>query len=113
VRPFTVAVSCPCAGVSVCTPTGEVDAFTSSLLREQLVTATAEARHLVIDLSGVTFFSAAGAEVLMAARAGQQGRGALVLACPPRPVQIVLDILSLTHLFCRSDDVDAAVATCA
>ena len=66
----------------------------------------------MIDLSGVTFFGAAGTEVLMATRVGQEGRGALVLACTPRPARVVLDILSLEHLFCRSDDVDAAVAAC-
>ncbi len=91
VRPFAAAVSRPRAGVSVCTPVGEIDSFTSPLLRERLVTATAGARHLVIDLSGVTFFGAAGAEVLMTARESQRDRGALVLACAPRPVRVVLD----------------------
>jgi anti-anti-sigma factor len=50
----------------VCTAVGEVDLTTGPLLRKQFQKATTdEPQHLVLDLSGVTFFSATGVEVLM------------------------------------------------
>lgn len=98
----------------VCTAVGEVDVATGPLLGDQLQQATSdEPGHLVVDLSGVTFFSAAGVDVLMQALTAQQGRYAMVLVGNSRPVMRVLDVLKLTQRFPRYDDVDEAVAAAA
>ena len=98
----------------VCTAVGEVDVATGPLLLDRLQKATSdEPRHLVVDLSGVTFFSAAGVDVLMQALTAQQGRYAMVLVGNSRPVMRVLDVLKLTQRFPRYDGVDEAVAAAA
>jgi anti-anti-sigma factor len=95
----------------VCTAVGEVDMATGPLLLEQLQKATSdEPRHLVVDLSGVTFFSAAGVEVLMQVLRAHQSRYAMVLVGNSRPVMRVLDVLKLAQQFPRYDKVDDAVA---
>jgi anti-sigma B factor antagonist len=96
----------------VCTAVGEVDLITGPLLRNQLQKATDKPRHLVLDLSDVTFFSAAGVEVLMQTLMAQQDRYALVLVGNSPRVMRVLDVLNLVQRFPRYDDVDDAVAAC-
>lgn len=97
----------------MCTAVGEVDLATGPLLRDQLHKATSDGpRHLVVDLSGVTFCSAAGVEVLVQTLRAQQNRYAMVLVGNSRPVMRVLDVFDLAQRFPRYDDVDAAVAAC-
>jgi anti-anti-sigma factor len=111
---LTTTLSHPRVGIVVCTAVGEVDLATGPLLLDQLQKATSdEPRHLVVDLSGVTFFSAAGVEVLMQALTAQQDRYAMVLVGNSRPVMRVLDVLKLAHRFPQYDDVDDAVAAAA
>lgn len=106
-------LSHPRRGIVVCTAVGEVDLATGPLLFDQLQQATSDGpRHLVVDLSGVTFFSAAGVEVLMQTLARQQNRHAMVLVGTSRRVMRLLDVLNLTQRFPRYDDVDDAVADC-
>jgi anti-anti-sigma factor len=98
----------------VCTAVGEVDLTTRPLLLDPLLKAISDGpRHLVVDLSGVTFFSAAGVEVLMQTLTAQQDRYAVVLVGNSRPVMRVLDVLKLAQRFPRYDDVDEAVAAVA
>jgi len=111
---LTATLSHPRVGTVVCTAVGEVDVATGPLLLDRLQKATSdEPRHLVVDLSGVTFFSAAGVEVLMQALTAQQGRYAMVLVGNSRPVMRVLDVLKLAQRFPWYDDVDEAVAAAA
>lgn len=89
----TVTLNSPRAGTVVCAAAGEVDSFTAPLLLDKLQKATADGpRHLIIDLSAVTFFSAAAFGVLMQARDMQKGGYELVLVGNARPVVRVLDI---------------------
>jgi anti-sigma B factor antagonist len=111
---LTATLSHPRVGTVVCTAVGEVDVATGPLLGDQLQQATSdEPGHLVVDLSGVTFFSVAGVDVLMQALTAQQGRYAMVLVGNSRPVMRVLDVLELTQRFPRYNDVDEAVAATA
>jgi anti-sigma B factor antagonist len=97
----------------VCTAVGEVDLITGPLLRNQLQKATTDKpRHLVLDLSDVTFFSAAGVAVLMQTLRAQQNRYAFILVGNSPRVMRVLDVLNLAQRFSRYDDVDDAVAAC-
>jgi anti-sigma B factor antagonist len=101
---LTVALSHPRVGTVVCT----------AVLLEPLQKATSDGpRHLVVDLSGVTFFSAVGVGVLMQTLAAQQGRYAMVLVGNSRPVMRVLAVLKLAQRFPRYDDVADAVAAVA
>lgn len=96
----------------MCTVAGEVDTFTAPLLRDELREATGNGRsHLVIDLTGVTFFGAAGIRLLIQARDAQHDGYQLVLVAS-RPVVRVLDICALDQPLPRYPDVDSAVAAC-
>ncbi len=90
-----------------------MDLATGPLLFDQLRQASSDGpRHLVVDLSGVTFFSASGVEVLMQTLARQQDRHAMVLVGNSRRVMRLLQVLNLTQRFPQYDDVDDAVAAC-
>jgi anti-sigma B factor antagonist len=111
---LTAALSHPRVGTVVCTAVGEVDLATGPLLLEPLQKATSDGpRHLIVDLSGVTFFSAVGVGVLMQTLAAQQDRYAMVLVGNSRPVMRVLAVLKLAQRFPRYDDVADAVAAVA
>jgi anti-sigma B factor antagonist len=111
---LTAALSYPRVGTVVCTAVGEVDLATGPLLWEPLQKVISDGpRHLVVDLSGVTFFSVAGVEVLMQTLTAQQDRYAMVLVGNSRPVMRVLDVLKLAQRFPRYDNVDDAVAAVA
>lgn len=82
----------------MCVVTGEVDITTAPILRDQLCKAiSTNPRHLVVDLSAVTFFSAAGIHALHTPRAAQDENQQLVLVGTGRPVARVLDICQVRY----------------
>lgn len=108
---LTTSLRYPRPGTAVFAAAGEVDASTAPLLREQLEkVSSAEARHLVVDLSAVTFFCAAGVAALQAARVARDEERHLVLVAKTRPVLRVLDICEVHYP--RYSDVDRALAAC-
>ncbi|MDQ3764135.1 MAG: STAS domain-containing protein [Actinomycetota bacterium] len=113
---LTITVSRPRAGTVVCTAVGEVDLTTAPSLLEQLQKATSDGlRHLVVNLSGVTFLSARGVGVLVETWTAQQDRCAMTLVGNSRPVTRVLDMLAELHLtppFQRYDHISDAAAAC-
>lgn len=114
---LTITVSRPRVGTVVCTAVGEVDLTTAPALRERLQKATSDGRrHLILNLSGVTFLSAAGVGALVQTWTAQQDRYVMaLLMCNSRPVTRVLDALAELHLtppFQRYDHISDAVAAC-
>lgn len=62
-------LSCPQSDTTLCTVTGKIDTNTTQILRASLDDAVRdENRHLVIDLSAVTFLDSTGLHALFAAR---------------------------------------------
>src|SRR4051812_12449598 len=73
--PFRVVVRTERGIVRVC-PFGEVDIDTVGQLREQLENATATgAKHVVLDLRGVTFLDSTGLHLVLEADAGSRAQG--------------------------------------
>src|SRR4051812_6696029 len=79
--------------VRVC-PCGEVDMGTAGQIREQLERATASgAKHLVLDLRGVTFLDSTGLHLVLEADAASRVQGLeFGLIGGPADVQRVFDL---------------------
>ncbi|MPZ65511.1 MAG: STAS domain-containing protein [Pseudonocardiaceae bacterium] len=108
---LTVTLSHPLAGIAVCTAAGEVDMSTAPLLGQQLQQAiSSQPRRLVVNLSAVTFFSAAGVGALDEARAAQRDEHELVLVGKSRVLKRVLDVCDVGYP--RYCDLDRAVTAC-
>jgi anti-anti-sigma factor len=76
---------------------GEVDSSTSPLLRDRLLEHLRPAcARLVVDLTEVTFFGAAGLGVLVAARAAAETAG--IRTCLVARTRVVLRPLTITGL---------------
>lgn len=109
--PLTVTLSWPRTGTVVCTAAGEVDRSTAPLLLDQLDEAVSgHPRCLVVNLSAVTFFSAAGVGVLDETRAAQREEDEFVLVGKDRLLVRVLDICDVGYR--RYCDLDDALAVC-
>jgi anti-sigma B factor antagonist len=91
--PFRVVVRTEGDVVRVC-PFGEVDIDTVREIREQLEHATATgARHVVLDLGGVTFFDSTGLHLVLEADAASRAqRWEFELIGGPADVQRVFDL---------------------
>jgi anti-anti-sigma regulatory factor len=106
------------SGTIVCLVTGALTADTAPLLSQALATKGGgyHARHLVIDLSGVTSLDADGLYTLLVARhhhrASQGAHLALVLN-PHSPTIAELYLVSLEACFEVHDTLAAALHACA
>ena len=91
--PFRVVVRTERDVVRVC-PFGEVDIDTVDRIREQLENATATgARHVVLDLRGVTFLDSTGLHLVLEADAASRAQGwEFGLIGGPPDVQRVFDL---------------------
>lgn len=91
---LTITLTWPCPSV-VCDVAGEIDLMTAPQLSQQLMDAgVEECCDLVVDLSAVTFFAAAGARVLDDVQRARDDSGAheLVLVGASDQVHKVLDL---------------------
>jgi anti-sigma B factor antagonist len=86
---------------TVLTVRGEVDMLTSTLLRDRLLPHVRGAvGHVIVDLTGVGFFAAAGLTVLVHARQAAVAAGiTLCLVASTRPVLLPLTITGLDGVF--------------
>jgi anti-anti-sigma factor len=109
-----LAISRPHATVAVVHAAGEIDASTAPELRALLNTPPAQTvRHMLLDLSGVTFLSAAGLSVLIAAqRRADTLRHALSLVTGPHCVDRALQITGLQDQFTYYRSLTTAVRAC-
>jgi len=77
-------------------PSGEVDLSTVSILGHALATAFSRGRHVIVDLSEVTYIDSTGFRELLAhRRIYHENDRFMVLANPTQPVQTVIDRLNL------------------
>jgi anti-anti-sigma factor len=85
----------------VLTVRGEVDMLTSTLLRDRLLTHVRDTvGQVIVDLTGVGFFAAAGLTVLVNARQAAVAAGiTLGLVASTRPVLLPLTITGLDEVF--------------
>jgi anti-sigma B factor antagonist len=98
------------AGHTVVEVRGEVDIYTSSLLRERLVEVVeGGARQVVVDLSQVDFLDSSGLGVLVGAlkRLRTVG-GDLSLVCTREKLLKIFRITALDRVFSLHQTVDAA-----
>jgi anti-sigma B factor antagonist len=102
-------------GVAVVTVTGEVDVFTTGLLREGLlgVIAGEIGPGLVVNLAAVSFLDSTGTGVLVGVlhRVRAAG-GRLAVAAPSRQARAILGITGLDRVFPVYDSEAEAVQEC-
>jgi anti-sigma B factor antagonist len=104
------------AGVSVVSVSGEVDVFTSEVLREHLLRVITDEAFggLVVDLNGVRFIDSTGIGVLVGVWHRVQATDRrMALARPSRPVRTVLHTAHLEKILAAQDSLAAAVAAVA
>jgi anti-sigma B factor antagonist len=96
---------------TVVTVRGEVDMLTSALLRDRLLPHMRDAaRHVIIDLTGVSFLAAAGLTVLVHARQTAAVAGVTVsLVASTRQVLLPLRITGLDGMFYVTPDLTHAL----
>lgn len=88
---------------------GALDLATAPLAEYELRQAQADARHVLLDLSGLTFIDAAGLRVVLAAdRRARAAGGRLVVACNGSPC--VRRLFDLTGARAQLELSDAAAA---
>jgi anti-anti-sigma factor len=108
-----LVVRSPRPGVTVIDIGGELDIVSAPVVTERLrELSSGEARHLILDLSRVTFMSSAGVAMLIAAtdQAGDIGRVHLVGVAGNSQVRRVLEITGLSRVFGLYDGVEDALA---
>ncbi|WP_159940307.1 MULTISPECIES: STAS domain-containing protein [unclassified Nocardiopsis] len=99
-----------CDGVTVVELDGEIDIATAEEAFTRIAAAAADS-CVVVDLSAVEFIDASGVNALVRAlRAATRARHHVLLACPPRQLVRILDVLALRELLPTHSHVDAAVA---
>jgi anti-sigma B factor antagonist len=86
---------------SVVAVRGEIDAYTSPRLREQLTRLMDEGQHqIVVDLEGVEFMDSTGLGVLVAAlKRAKEHDGDVSLVCTSPQILRVLSITGLDRVF--------------
>jgi anti-sigma B factor antagonist len=96
---------------TVLTVRGEVDAHTSTQLRDRLLPHLQDTvPQVIIDLTDVGFFTAAGLTVLVNARQAAVATGiTLCLVASTRPVLLPLRITGLDGMFDISPDITHAL----
>lgn len=98
-------------GVRVLHVVGELDTLTAPLLQDRLQVQQAEARHIVLDLTDVTFLGSAGLAVLVAAKdAADQNGGKLWVVPGSRIVMRAMEATGLLPHFTIADGVPEALA---
>ncbi|MFD6950214.1 anti-anti-sigma factor [Nocardiopsis sp. TSRI0078] len=98
-----------CDGITVVELGGEIDIATAEKAFTRITTAAADG-CVVVDLSAVGFIDASGVNALVRAlHTATQAQHHLLLACPPRQLSRILDVLGLTEVLPTHADVTAAV----
>jgi anti-sigma B factor antagonist len=80
-------------------PQGEIDLSTVPVLRGALTTAVSLGRHVIVDLSDVTFIDSTGfRELLVHRRICRENDRLMVLVNPKERVQRVIDMLNFFQM---------------
>ncbi|APC37548.1 STAS domain-containing protein [Nocardiopsis dassonvillei] len=97
-----------CDGITVVELGGEIDIATAEEAFTRITAAAADG-CVVVDLSAVEFIDASGVNTLVRAlRFATGARHHLLLACPPRQLTRILDVLALGAVLPTHPDVSAA-----
>jgi anti-sigma B factor antagonist len=88
------------SGLPVLSVTGEIDIYTAPLFKQAVVNLVSEQnRHIIIDLSGVTFMDSSGFGTLLGAtRRLRPSGGGLHLAAPNSTIQRMLRLTRLDSI---------------
>ena len=102
-------------GVGIVRLTGEVDMYTAPQLKQAMLgLIDGGAAKVVIDLGGVTFIDSTALGVLIGGvRRLRAAGGAMALVVATRPVDRVLSITGLDHVFTIHQTLEDAVAALA
>ncbi|WP_207837943.1 STAS domain-containing protein [Williamsia soli] len=99
-------------GTTILSVEGEIDLLTAPQLTEALLTAiTAESRCLIIDLTGTTFLSSAGMQVLIDAQSAVSPSGHLGVVANGPATAGIMKLVGLDNILTISPTVDAAITT--
>jgi anti-sigma B factor antagonist len=99
-------------GCEVCSPVGELEAFTVSAFREAL--AQQSATRLVIDLSGVNFVDSAGLGALIGGiRRTRERGGDVAVACTRPTIRKLLHSTGFDRIVTVTETLDEAVRSLA
>ncbi|MEV4236304.1 STAS domain-containing protein [Nocardia sp. NPDC050408] len=111
-RIIQFTVSRPRGDVTLVVVAGEVDLSTAPRLRDKLLRAFgSQGSIMVVDLSPVTFFAAAGLTTLVEAQAAaEKADRRMVLITTVRCVDRAIELTGLTTNFCRVGSLAAALA---
>ncbi|WP_433683250.1 STAS domain-containing protein [Nocardia sp. CA-119907] len=111
-RIIQFSVSHPRCDVTLVVVAGEVDLCTAPWLRDKLLRACgSQESTIVVDLSPVTFFAAAGLTTLVEAQAAAEKTDRrMVLITTARCVDRVIEITGLSTTFRRAASLAAALA---
>ena len=106
----TVAVERPAEDIAVVRVEGEIDMVTAPVLENQVVALVGERpRVLVIDLTGVRFFSSAGLAVLALAHRASDDRTELRVVADDPAVLRPMELTGLTEDLVIRSSLKAAV----
>ena len=102
-------------GMGIVRLTGEVDMYTAPQLKQAMLgLIDGGAAKVVIDLGGVTFIDSTALGVLIGGvRRLRAAGGAMALVVATRPVDRVLSITGLDHVFTIHETLEDAVAALA
>jgi anti-sigma B factor antagonist len=90
-------------------PSGDVDLSTIPILRRALATAFSLGRHVIVDLSAVTYIDSTGfSELLAHRRIYQDSNRRMVLAKATQPVQTVMDRLNVYQVIPVFSSIESA-----
>lgn len=87
-----------------------MDMASAPVLGQTLRSVASQSRHLLLEMSGVTFLGSHGLLVLTQARKACGTDYPLVLVAPSPAVRLALDVIGLAGLFPRSEELGAALA---
>jgi len=90
-------------------PHGEIDVATAPILHDALTQAVSQGRHVIVDLSDVTFIDSTGfRELLVHRRMCRENDRLMVLVNPQARVQRVIDMLNFFQMIPVFPSMDAA-----
>ena len=109
---FAIDVLQPSDGLFVVSLTGEMDIASAPELSRRLdLLAGAGSRHIVVDLSKLTFIDSSGINALVVAAKAIQADGGLITLVAPTPhTKRVFEIVHLSEVISIEESVGAAVA---
>jgi anti-anti-sigma factor len=91
---------------------GEVDLTTAPILEEAMRRAINRGRHIVLDLSDLTYIASAGLHVFFNGYERLNGRRKRILLAAPSPsVRKILEIVGLHRVFALVPSLDEAWRT--